>query len=154
MQEHWDSFIPQTSRPAPGSIKTVALSFLMDPLGLGGGRWIRQFAHGFDVAGTFSQRLVFPRNFKIHPPLDTDIFGCDRAARFSTRARASGFPHAGHLWAEAKDQVSCGWLPAPPFLATRTVTWLGRLSTRPTWLSAFPSFRDRRFGPVAISRTA
>ena len=113
MQEHWDSFIPPEIRPASRSIKTVALSFLMDSIGIGGSRWIRQFIYGFDVTGSISQRFVVPRNLKIHPPLDPEIFGCDRAARFSTRARASCIPHAGHLWAKAMGQVACDWL-APP----------------------------------------
>ena len=108
--------IPPPIRSSAGSIKTVALFPLMDSLGLGGGRWIRQFIYGFDVVGSFSQSSVFPRNIRPCAPLDPEIFGCDRPTRFPTRARAPGYPHGRHLWDEAMAQVECGWLAAPlPF---------------------------------------
>ena len=90
-QEAWNSSAPSL-RPVAGSIKTVALSFLMDSMGLGGSRWIRQFIYGFDVIGSFSQSSVLPLNIRASFPLDPEIFGFGRAARFSSRARASGSP--------------------------------------------------------------
>ena len=53
----------------------------------GGPRWMRQFAHGFEVMGDFSQKFLFPADPMIKPPLDPGSPLVDAAERFATRAR-------------------------------------------------------------------
>ena len=153
LQAHWGSCIPPEIRPATGSINTLALFFLMDSLWLGGGRRVRQFIYGFDVTGAFARRAVFPRNLKIRPILDTDISARYHAARFSTGLRTPGFPHAGHIWAEAMEQGACGSLSAPvPFdSGGRAVVSDFDMANVVFRLSAF--CRARKYGRATISNT-
>ena len=84
-QEVWNSCIRPSHRPVAGSVRAVVLSTLLDSLGIGGSRWIRQFIYGFDLVGSFSQASASPRDCKESPPLGPWIFGGDRAFRFLAR---------------------------------------------------------------------
>ena len=151
--EVWNSFTLPSLRLVAGSIRTVALSFLMDSLGIGGSRWIRQFIYGFDLVGSFSQTSVFPGDFKASPPHFPDIFGCDRAPRLCSRARASPFPHSRHLRGEAMAHVACGWPADPlPFDAGGNLLWSDFEAVNVVF--DFRRFADAKSGRSAISNTA
>lgn len=58
-QRKWDSAVPDGITTAAGKLKTVALSQLMRQCGLGGQKWILQFANGFPITGELAQRHAY-----------------------------------------------------------------------------------------------
>ena len=86
---------------------------MMGQLGLGGSRWLQQFAWGFPLIGTLSQTGVYPIGPKTGTAPGPVTLGKFPAERFRTRAAASGFLNADTLWAEALGQVDKGWLSEP-----------------------------------------
>ena len=48
-QQNWDAAIPGGIKQDAGKLKTVAISRLMRQCGIGGPKWIRQFAHGVPI---------------------------------------------------------------------------------------------------------
>ena len=113
IQRIWDVMTPESIKPATGKLKTVALAHLADSLGLGGGKWIRQFTYGFPIVGNLSQCGVYPRDDSLLPAPSTTGLWDNAQKRFLERSAHAGFANAEALWAEACEQVRMGWLGAP-----------------------------------------
>ena len=104
---------PEPIKPATGNLKTAKLAHLADSLGMGGGKWIRQFTYGFPIVGNLSRFGVYPRGDTPTPaPSIKGIWG-NASKRFVERASHSVWANAPTLWAEAFEQVKKGWLGAP-----------------------------------------
>lgn len=103
-----------------------------------GQNWIAQFIYGFDIAGTFSQKHVFPYSKKrVSHPADMGAIWSDVEERFCARSRCSGFPKYDHLRGEASDQVSSGWL-SPPLPLSPSVRFLSQPDMRINAAFRFP----------------
>ena len=113
IQRIWDAMAPPSIREATGDLKTATLAHLAESMGLGGGRWIRQFTYGFPLVGGLSQSGVYPRNDNLPPAPSVAGIWEGASKRFFERAAHSGATNATTLWAEACDQVKKGWLGAP-----------------------------------------
>ena len=126
-QSKWDACIPPELLPAAGRLKTVAIKQLMGVCGMGGTRWLDQFAFGFPITGLLSQKFLFGVDDKADPsailPLP-ELFKT-AASRFRERAEKSGRKNAQPLWDEALEQVKKGWLLPPAELAAdgRPASW-------------------------------
>ena len=59
-QRVWEMRRPKELSGTPSPLRTVALAHLMGNFDIGGGKWLRQFIHGFDIIGTFEQKGGFP----------------------------------------------------------------------------------------------
>ena len=117
-QLRWNDRILPDIAPAAGKLKTVAISQLMHHFGVGGQKWIHQFALGFPITGTLSQLKAFERGKDLPPVVMTSQLFRSAPERFRERAAKSGMANAQQLWDEASAQVSKGWL-APPQLLDR-----------------------------------
>ena len=115
-QMKWGSRITPDLISSTGKLKTVALSHRFRRYGLGGQRWLRQFANGFPITGQLSQRSVVPLSDKRPSLLRRSELIRSAEARFRERASQSGTKDAQTLWNEAVRQVRKGWLspPIPP----------------------------------------
>ena len=60
LRKIWDLHRPTELRSNPCSLRTLALVRLMRNFDMGGGRWFRQFIHGFEITGAFEQKGVPP----------------------------------------------------------------------------------------------
>ena len=110
----WDEQIHKAIAPAAGKLKTVALAQLFRHYGLGGQRWLCQFAKGFPITGELSQKSDFPISKKDAPtPIQRREVFRTAEARFRERATKSGMKDAQPLWNEAAQQVRLGWLTPP-----------------------------------------
>ena len=86
---------------------------LAEQFGIGGARWLDQFAFGFPITGMMSQKGVYtpeePKNTAINPA----VLFQTAATRFRERAAKSGHKNASQLWEEANQLVTKGWLNPP-----------------------------------------
>ena len=94
---------------------------LMYQHNMGGSSWLQQFIFGFPLIGKLSQAHTFPTKDKLSgsQPKKLDHILKSTGRRFSERAQKSGFKNAKHLWNEALEQQSKGWLTPPFPLATK-----------------------------------
>ena len=126
-QSKWDACILPDILPAAGHLKTVAIKQLMRECGMGGARWLDQFAFGFPITGLLSQKFLYQVDEKVDPsdviPL-SELFN-SAASRFRERSTKSGHKNASQLWDEALIQVKKGWLLPPAELAAdgRPIGW-------------------------------
>lgn len=100
-------------QPAAGKLKTVALAHRFRLYGMGGQRWLCQFADGFPVAGDISLRDVSQAADKFHTRLPRRDISRSSEARFRARASKSVTKNALPLWGGVDVQVEEGWI-APP----------------------------------------
>ena len=126
-QSKWDACILPEILPAADHLKTVALKQLMKECGIGGSRWLDQFAFGFPIAGVLSQKHLYPTDEKVGPSAAipvTELFST-AGSRFRERSAKSGHKNAQQLWGEALEQVQKGWLLHPAELAAdgRPLVW-------------------------------
>ena len=109
----WGAMAPPSIRAAMGNMKTATLAHLAEPIGLGGGKWVRQFTYGSPLVEDLSQSGVYPRKEDPTPaPSVTGLWG-NASARFQERSAHSGMANAAVLWEEACEQVKKRWLGAP-----------------------------------------
>ena len=93
-----------------------AWAALLDFCGIGGAKWLGQFAHGFPITGTLSQKFAYPvSEEKLPAQLSIGKVLQTAQSRFRSRS-ARPPPMAESLWAEAMEQVSEGWLDPPSLL--------------------------------------
>ena len=151
-QAELDSFIPDRIRSAAGFIKTVAPTELMRQFGTKGGICLQQFIFGFDIAGSFSQRNVFPICSKANAPAPIDVVLEGVEESFSSMPRSSPSAHAGYLRPDALTQVTAGWLEPPRRLTPQVCLRVIRLR-RSTLYFAFRLYIRIRLAHVAISNT-
>ena len=85
--------------------------------GMGGTRWLGQFATGFPIDGELSQKEVFAKTASEGELPDPVLIFRTAEARFRERATKSGMENAGPLCEGALEQVGKGWLCAPVELA-------------------------------------
>ena len=112
-RKKWDGFIDPSIIPAAGKIQILALRHLARFLGLGGSKWMGQFAVGFPTTGDLSRNMVFPRKEPKEFLLPRRNIPHADEARFRERAPKSGRENAADLRKEAMGQHSKGWLEAP-----------------------------------------
>ena len=109
-RERWGASILPLIMPSDGKVRTSAIRHLAAHLGIGGARWLDQFALGLPITGIPSQKGVFalkkPEETALRPAL---LFHADEA-RFRERAIMSGMKNASLLWSDAPDQVEMGRL--------------------------------------------
>ena len=126
-QKKWGAKIKPAILPEAGKLKTAALAQLCRHFGLGGQRWLCQFANGFSINGGLSQKGVFHPSHEENPQPRTPRVELCRSAdvRFRERAAKSGVKNAGPLWKEALEQVEKGWLSPPSQLRSdgRPYSW-------------------------------
>ena len=78
--------------------------------GLGGQRWLGQFALGFPITGSLSQSLTFETDETVLQPLRRAQLYDTASARFREQAAKSGRKNAQLLWGEPLSQAKKGWL--------------------------------------------
>ena len=124
-QKRWNEKIRSEIAPAAANFQTAAISQLFRHFGLQGQRWLWQFANGFPITGSLSQKHLSPESDKevsrIH---QSDLYDAARA-RFKERANHCGTKDAQLLWDEAVSQWKKGWLSEPIPLAPdgNPTTW-------------------------------
>ena len=124
-QANRDACIPPEIRPDAGKFQTVAPKQLMDQNGLGGARWLDQFAFDLPIYGHLSQKHLFDPDCKDSEQLrPTQLFGADRP-RIRERSAKSCHKIDQALWGEAWGQVVKGWLLPPQQLRSdgRPLRW-------------------------------
>ena len=112
----WYAYAPPELAKFRRRLPLDAWAALLQLCGLGGSTWLNQFAHGFPITGTLSQKFAFPAATQKLPaqlPLNTVL--ASNASRFASRAARTP-PQADLLWSEAMDQVARGWLDSPRLL--------------------------------------
>ena len=97
--------------------RPVALCQLMRQHGLGGSRWLDQFAAGFPITGYQSQRLPYDLDEPKHPRFPRDRIPDTSSSRFRDRSDKSGYKNASSLRDEAIGQVGNRWLLPPQELS-------------------------------------
>ena len=85
--------------------------------GLGGTKWLDQFAAGILIAGVLSQKGVFAPNRSDETGLEPSHLFFTAEARFRDRSAKSGMKNAASLWVDALEQANKGWLCPPAELA-------------------------------------
>ena len=153
LQAEWYPHNPPDCASSTGDVNIGGPRSSYGSVGHGGQRWRKQFAFGFDVAGTYSQSDLYPiSKKKFAPPLDTDTIWPEVSVRFRARARASGFKHADRLWRESLSQHERGGFP-------HRCLW-ARAEHRPDspmarWAmpSASRLYRRIKFAPATTSNT-
>ena len=113
LQQKWYQKVDPRIHSATGKFNFIAMMSLMDQYNLGGKSWLQQFVWGFPITGDLSQSGVYPTDPKVTPAPDPSGIWTDTTTRYQSRAKASGWPNADHLWKEAMDQVEKGWLSTP-----------------------------------------
>ena len=117
LRKAWDASILPAVKPAAGKVRTLALRHLAAQCGLGGARWIDQFATGFPITGVLSQKGVFTRSKPGETEADPAVLFNTAEARFRERASKAGRENSDLLWTEALEQVEKGWPRQPLELA-------------------------------------
>ena len=113
-QKTRDSFIDPAAKPASGKIRTLTIRHLAEQCGLGGHRWLDQFATGFPIAGAPSQNGAYAPDVPKNTAIDPGTLPHTDATRFRERARMAGIKKAPpQLWGESTAQVKKGWLNSP-----------------------------------------
>ena len=108
------SAIPPTILPATGKVHIALSAHLLDYAGVGGTKWILQFAVGFPLTGCLRQSRAFPTDTQA--PFDhvgTSTLFASSPGRFKIRDPRAISRHADQLWGEALKQVQEGWLTPP-----------------------------------------
>ena len=113
----------------------MALLHLLKNFGMGGGRWRRQFTHGFHIAGAFEQKGVFPLDDSAPGPPSIDKIFDGNMGRFRRRSLASGALNAVTLRGEAMGQAEMCWISDPKPLGDN-----GALAAEESYVEVF-SFR-------------
>ena len=115
----WYSFTPPFLAPATMTFHVALCAHLSDFLGINAIDWLMQFAVGFPLTGTLSQRFTFPLDTSTAlPPVHAESLFATKTTRFVSRARRSSAKNAAALWNEAMSQVQEGWLTPPEILDT------------------------------------
>ena len=118
LQTIWkDATVPAIRQAVTGA-KPVLISHLLAQLGIGGSRWLRQFARGFGAIGTSSHGGLFPAGKKFRTACGETSPWVDAADRFLARSGQAGSNRATELWEESIGQVEKGRLTPPNPLAT------------------------------------
>ena len=112
-QQRWNAAIDPAIKPASGKVQTLLIKELADQCGLGGSRWLGQFAVGFPITGKLSQKGVYALDRPHTQAIDPAILFETAASRFRERAAKSGHKNSSQLWEEAQQQVKKGWLNPP-----------------------------------------
>ena len=113
LQQKWYQKADPRIHSATGKFNFISMMSLMGQYNLGGKSWLQQFVWGFPITGDLSQAGVYPTGPKVTSAPDLSGIWTDTATRYQTRAKASGWPNADHLWNEAMGQVKKGWLSTP-----------------------------------------
>ena len=125
-QSEWNKRIKPEIAPAAGRFATVAIDQLFRHFGLQGQKWLWQFANGFAITGSLSQKRLFPVSEKAADSRNprAELYR-SAASRFRERAPGSGKKDAQALWDEALTQGQKGWLSEPIPLAAngKPTTW-------------------------------
>ena len=58
--EEWEKSLPDEQKAAQGKIKLPLLAHMLNELGMGGQKWVKQFTEGFPVMGELSEPGVYP----------------------------------------------------------------------------------------------
>ena len=97
----------------------------MRDFGIGGERWLDQFAFGFPITGEIPQKFPYPVDDNVDKRMPTAHLYEPTGPRFRERAAKSGHENAQLLWDEAMGQVQKGWLLLPAELAAdgRPLSW-------------------------------
>ena len=107
-QLKWNKCIRPEIAAAAGGFETVAISQLFRRFGLQGQRWMWQFANGFPIAGSLSQKPLFPGPKKdVSRIRQSELYDTARA-RFKERARRCGANDAQDISGEAIAQGGMG----------------------------------------------
>ena len=142
-QKQWDAAIHPAIKPAAGKIQTLLIRELAEQCGLGGSKWLGQFAVGFPITGTLSQKGVYSLDEPNAKAIGPAVLFRTAASRFQERAAKSGHKNATQLWEEAHQQVKKGWLNPPVEL---------REDGRPTGMQAGRYNIAFRFGVEQASK--
>ena len=97
----------------------------MRDFGMGGIRWLGQFAVGLPITGEFPQKFLYPADPPTNKRISTGALYDTAGSRFRERAAKSGHKNAQLLWGEAMGQVQKGGLFPPAELAPngRPLSW-------------------------------
>ena len=114
-QKKWDNSIAPEILTAAAKFRTVALKQLLRQHNLGGARWLGQFAFGFPITGSLSQRYTYDLadRDKLKDRIPRSQLFEAASLRFRERAAKYGHKDAQVIWGEALQQVEKGWLFAP-----------------------------------------
>ena len=127
-QTKWNARILGSIAAAAGRFQTVAAKQLLRQLNIGGDAWVGQFAYGFPITGTLSQKLLYPSGRGRAARLPAEEIPDSPSARIRGRAAKSGMENAVPLWNEAMEQAKEGWPldPIPLSEDGRPMRWCSR----------------------------
>ena len=111
--ERWRESLSTDQMKVQGKINLPLLAIMLEKLGMGGQKWVKQFQEGFPIVGDLEEPGVYPVHECPDPEISPDrLFG---SARWRLNARRGSVtdPNEGALWSEAVCQVEKGWLQGP-----------------------------------------
>ena len=111
--KRWRESLSTDQMKVQGKINLPLLAIMLEKLGMGGQKWVKQFQDGFPIVGDLEEPGVYPAQECPDPEISPDrLFG---SAKWRLNARRGSVtdPNEGALWNEALCQVEKGWLQGP-----------------------------------------
>ena len=99
--EKWRESLSADQIKVQGEINLPLLAIMLEKLGMGGQKWVRQFQNGFPIVGNLEESGVYPVQTCPDPDISPDRLFDSAKWRLKARRGSVADPNEGALWNEA-----------------------------------------------------